>query len=406
LVLTVANSGSPRVLRVLNDRAALDALLRDGTLSRAELESRIGLSKPATADLLSRLEKAGLVTRVGQRDEGPGPRAQLWGVNPTIGYAVGVDVTIGGIDVAIADLRGGVIAEHTAPAADRDPIERLAAAIDAAVASAGLDRDRLTHVTVGIPGAVDPVTGHLRHATGFDAWLGIDLPAAASARLGVPVTIENDVNLVALNELAHGVAADARDVVLVWIAERGAGSSVIVNGELLRGATSGAGEIGFALIPDLAAGEGDPAYGRFGDLVSAASLRALAAREGIVADTALAAVQAARAGGDGDAFLTAFARRIAAMLAGVVSLLDPELIVLDGEICVAGGPELCAAVVRELAPLVEPQVAIVPGRDDVSSVRAGAVQAALTPARERHFAAGSARDVPQSGENPQAQPTH
>jgi predicted NBD/HSP70 family sugar kinase len=390
----VATSGSPRVLRVLNDRAALEVLLQDGPLSRAELEHRIGLSKPATAELLARLEKAALVQRVGQREEGPGPRAQLWSVDPTVGYAAGVDVTTRGIDVGIADLRGEVVGEHVAPLGQGDPVVQLADAVEAAVGAAGIDRSRLTHVTVGIPGAVDPATGHLRHLTGFDGWLGIDVPGRASELLGVPVAVENDVNLVALNERAHGIAADASDVVLLWIAERGVGSSVIVNGELLRGATSGAGEIGFALVPDLAAGPGDAPFGRFGDLVAAPALLALAERHGFTADSAVDAVRRAVADPSGEGFLIAFARRLAAVLASVVSILDPELIVLDGEICVAGGTALCDAVSIELGALVEPQVHIIPGRDDASSVREGAVQAALTPTRERHFAAGSARDVP------------
>ena len=82
----MAKSGSPNVQRVLNDRAALDVFLEEPSISRAELETRIGLSKPATAELLNRLEDAGFVERVGRREGGPGPRAQLWGLRSTLGF--------------------------------------------------------------------------------------------------------------------------------------------------------------------------------------------------------------------------------------------------------------------------------------------------------------------------------
>ena len=112
--------GGPRVLRAMNDRAALYALLHGGPLSRIELEQQIGLSKPAAAELLRRLEQAELVRRAGHRDSGaPGPNAQLWTVNAEAGYAAGVDVSPSGFDVAVADLSGQVIAQRRVrPAAD------------------------------------------------------------------------------------------------------------------------------------------------------------------------------------------------------------------------------------------------------------------------------------------------
>jgi DNA-binding Lrp family transcriptional regulator len=79
-------AGSPRLLREINDRAAIEALLRNGPLTRSELEGLIGLSKPATAQLLTRLETAGTVVRNGLRGGGRGPRAQLWSVNGALAH--------------------------------------------------------------------------------------------------------------------------------------------------------------------------------------------------------------------------------------------------------------------------------------------------------------------------------
>ncbi|MDN4614083.1 ROK family transcriptional regulator [Leifsonia sp. F6_8S_P_1B] len=389
----MSTSGSPSVLRVLNDRAALEVLVREETVSRSQLENLVGLSKPATSQLLARLEHAGLVAKAGHRQDGPGPRAQLWSLKADAGFAAGVDVSAAGIDVAIADLRGTVVAEEFTPADRLGPRDALLVALTAASVKAGIAPETLTHISIGIPGAVDQQTGYLRYASELPGWKQVDLLHLLDDALPVPVTIENDVNLVALNEMAHGTAQGRSDFFLLWIAERGVGSSVVVGGELIRGATLGAGEIGFTPVPDLATATTPFIGHRFGDLITNAALLDLAAAHGIRATGAIDALEQGLAT-DPDGFPRDFARRISAGLAAVVSILDPELIILDGDICVAGGDRLAALVAESLAGLVEPRVPIVSGRDDASSVRAGAVQAALVPAREAHFAAGSTIDVP------------
>jgi predicted NBD/HSP70 family sugar kinase len=390
----MAASGSPSVLRVLNDRAALDILVREQEVSRAQLETLVGLSKPATSQLLTRLERAGLVERGGLRAEGPGPRAQLWRLKADAGHAAGIDVSRNGIDVAIAALDGSVVAESFLPttAEISQPDAALYEALEQACARIGIEPAALSHISIGIPGAVDQLTGQLRYASEVPLWKGVDLLHILEGRIDVPVTIENDVNLVALNEMARGAAQDTKDFLLLWVSERGVGSSVVVGGELIRGATLGAGEIGFTLVPDLSLAPTAPVGNRFGDLMTDTALLDLARGHGIEASGTVEALRLGFAA-DPDGFPRDFARRMSAGLAAVVSLLDPELIVLDGDICVAGGEDFCRLVKEELRELVEPPVSIVSGRDDASSVRAGAVQAALGHARERFFASGSTLDL-------------
>src|SRR6476619_7691022 len=96
--------GTPRLLRGMNDRAALELLLEYGPLSRSRLGELTGLSKPTAAQLLSRLADAGLVIASGSSEGGPGPRAQLYAVNPGAAYVAGLDVAPHGIVAAVADL--------------------------------------------------------------------------------------------------------------------------------------------------------------------------------------------------------------------------------------------------------------------------------------------------------------
>lgn len=85
--------GTPRLLRAMNDRAALDLLLSQGPLSRTTLGNLTGLSKPTASQLLARLEAAHLVRPSGTTAGRPGPNAQLYEINGGIAYVAGLDVT-------------------------------------------------------------------------------------------------------------------------------------------------------------------------------------------------------------------------------------------------------------------------------------------------------------------------
>src|ERR1041384_3008160 len=90
---TAGTPGTPRVLRAMNDRAALDLLLEHGPLSRTRIGKLTGLSKPTASQLRARLEAAGLVRVTGTSEGRPGPNAQLYAVNPKAAYAAGLDGT-------------------------------------------------------------------------------------------------------------------------------------------------------------------------------------------------------------------------------------------------------------------------------------------------------------------------
>jgi predicted NBD/HSP70 family sugar kinase len=388
-------AGSPRLLREINDRAAIDALLRDGPLTRSELEYSIGLSKPATAQLLARLEEEGVVVREGLRGGGRGPRAQLWAVNGAVAHVAAIDLTPRGVDIVIADVSGEVLAEYRHAIAGRgtpdEVLHGFQQATMQACALAGLTLGDLRQVVVGAPGAVNPRTGHLWFAPHLPGWEGFDMPGRLTAELGVPVTIENDVNLVALEEMIAGLAVDARNFVMVWL-DQGIGGAIVIERRLLRGATGGAGEIDWMHVPDRAdADTGIPATGtRFGDLVSSPSVVKLAKAHGIAARNGWTAVQkavqmSAAAEQQGERFLTDLARRVATGVAGVVSVVDPELVLLCGKTGLAGGETLCRLISKELRSLVVPRTPVAFSAVAGNAVRAGALHSALAVVREQVF---------------------
>jgi predicted NBD/HSP70 family sugar kinase len=386
-----AQPGTPSLLRAINDRSALELLLERGPLSRTQLGTLTGLSKPTASQLLARLESAGLVVPVGTTAGRPGPGAQLYEINPDAAFVAGLDVNAARIRVAVADITGGVVAEYRLDTPGRQAtgtVERVRDAVDAAVALAGLERGILRQVVIGTPGALDAGTGKLRYAPHLPGWHSPRLLEELTEGLGVPVAVENDVNLAAIAEQRVGGAKGVDDFVLLWV-EDGIGAAIVMAGRLHRGHTGGAGEVGYMPLPGapLIRNVRRENSGGFQELAGAPAVLALAKAHGIGARTAVEAVTAAVAAArNGDnTVLAALAHRLATGLAAIVAVVDPELVLLSGDIPLAGSEDLRALVQEELTGLAVPRPKLALSAVEGSPVVVGALQAALATARESVF---------------------
>ncbi|KUN29045.1 ROK family transcriptional regulator [Streptomyces antibioticus] len=392
-------AGTPRTLRAMNDRAALDLLLEHGQLSRTRIGKLTGLSKPTASQLLARLEAAGLVLAGGTTEGRPGPNAQLYEVNPAAGYAAGLDVTPERILAAVADITGRTIGSYALPAPGRRTgtpvVQQVTDALDGAVKAAGLARADVHRLVIGTPGAFDPGTGRLRYASHLPGWHTPALLGELAAALPMPVEYENDVNLVAVAEQRLGAARGHDDFVLLWN-EGGLGAALVLGGRLHRGWTGGAGEVGFLPVP------GTPLVrqvtkansGGYQELAGSQAVPRLARELGIddipngpYAEVAAALV--ARAAHSEDPahqqLLETYATRLATGLASLVSVLDPELVVLSGASLTAGGEPLRALVQSELAELAAARPHLVVGDVHEQPVLRGALESALAATRDEVF---------------------
>ncbi|AZP17761.1 ROK family transcriptional regulator [Streptomyces aquilus] len=392
-------AGTPRTLRAMNDRAALDLLLEHGQLSRTRIGKLTGLSKPTASQLLARLEAAGLVLAGGTTEGRPGPNAQLYEVNPAAGYAAGLDVTPERILAAVADITGRTIGSYELPTPGRRTgtpvVQQVTDALDGALKAAGLVRADVHRLVIGTPGAFDPGTGRLRYASHLPGWHTPALLGELAAALPMPVEYENDVNLVAVAEQRLGAARGHDDFVLLWN-EGGLGAALVLGGRLHRGWTGGAGEVGFLPVP------GTPLVrqvtkansGGYQELAGSQAVPRLARELGIddipsgpYAEVAAALV--ARAAHSEDPahqqLLETYATRLATGLASLVSVLDPELVVLSGASLTAGGERLRALVQSELAELAAARPHLVVGDVREQPVLRGALESALAATRDEVF---------------------
>ncbi|GAA3052131.1 ROK family transcriptional regulator [Streptomyces roseofulvus] len=338
-------AASPSTARAINDRLALRLLQDEGPLTAAQLKTLTGLSRPTVADLVERLSGSGLVHVVGEAGaERRGPNAKLYGLVADRAHLAALDVRTRSVSVAVTDLLGTPLAEAAAPvgedAGTGPAVEKAVALLERTAGEAGVER--LHTVAVGAPGLIDPATGELRDSTGLPAWHR-RLVGVLQERLPAHVLVENETNLAAVAELREGAARGREDFVLLWLGQ-GVGAAVVLGGRVRRGASGGAGEIGFLPVPGTS---GLPSStgcdGGFHELVSTVAIEALAAEHGLEPAGALTSGHTA--------FLDAYARRLAVGAAAVASVLDPGCVVLAGETGHQGGPELAARVEAELARL-------------------------------------------------------
>jgi len=391
------------MLRGINDRAALDLLLEHGPLSRTRLGELTGLSKPTASQLLARLEADGLVVASGSSHGGPGPRAQLYAVNPHAGHVAAMDVTPARIVTAVADITGQVVGRHELRTPRRpgpDAVAHVLTALEGATVEAGLTTADLIQLAIGTPGAFDPRSRRLRYARHLPGWHDPDLLDRLAVATGLPVQVDNDVNLAAVAERASGRAAGVDDFVLLW-ADEGLGAAIVIGGRLHGGDTGGAGEVGFLPLPetplvrDVRRGNA----GAFQELAGGPAVLALARSLGLRASTAPAAVRTAlQTPGAGDELLATLGHRLALGIAAMVAVLDPSMVVLSGSVGLAGGERLRSAIADELGSLALSRPRLELAAVAEGPVLTGALHTALTTARDevfdtvRHHASrGSAR---------------
>ncbi|WP_020075245.1 ROK family transcriptional regulator [Cryocola sp. 340MFSha3.1] len=335
--------GTPGWLRETNDRTALSLLLQHGVLTRNRIGELSGLSKPTAAQMVARLETAGLIHVVGEVSGGRGPNAASYAVRTDRMLAVAIDIDAEALHSTVVDASGSEQPIAVTPLAGRSPEEDVRAAIEAACAVAGADPQQVRSVCIGVQGALDPRTDELTYIETLPGWPKQGIGRRLRDALGIEVRIDNDVNLAALAERTDGAGRDTGGFALLWMGD-GLGLSVDQGGSVHRGASGGAGEIGYLPIPRSAA-ELDPEAGDLQDLIGGPAVARLAARHGVSSDGAFAGDPDAR-----EAFLGELARRVAVGVVPVLALLDPELVVLGGPTGSAGGDRLAELVTSELRP--------------------------------------------------------
>jgi predicted NBD/HSP70 family sugar kinase len=346
--------------------AILDLIRSSGIVSRTELIERTGLTGATITRIVRQLLDDGLIEDIGLGEATGGKRRTLLRLNPHARAAVGVSLDHDLITYTIADLSGQVVARQTAKGSGNTPpaevTRRIAEEVDALITSSGVDPE----LTVGIGVAMAGRRGRdneVPFTTSAPDWGHFALEEALGSATGYPVVVDNDATCAAVGEYWAGGLSSSTNFATVYMTS-GFGLGLVTGGQIYRGASRNAGELGHVIV-DPTTGPECPC-GRRGCLHAVAGVErlvALAAQDGgLVRELGLtgtartvrrdyAKLSRAAAAGQESAhrLVKASADHLASVLVSVTNVLDLDQFVLAGPGFNLVGPIYADTVARHLA---------------------------------------------------------
>lgn len=400
-VSAVLHNGSGRAT---TSGRMLDLLRTSGTLSRIELAELSGYTPATITHVVRRLIDDGLVREVGREQQGRGQPRRLLKLDPSAWYAVGIQLDRTTTTIVVVDFAGSRVAtvglRGTGTGGPGASIATLADHVTALLDSSDVPRGRVLGVGLVTHGPQDRGRGMLLTAQPTPDWQEFPLASTLSARLGLPVLLENDATAAAIGEHWAGTVP-TETFGLIYMAS-GIGGGVVVEGDAYRGRASNAVEIGHVAL----GGSDTPCVcGNRGCAQAEAGPRAvveqvladenLAERLGIqgsVEDTLADFERVAQAWRAADPGATAILERSAGWIGRaavtLVNLFDLDTVVLAGPAFVTTGPLYQRHVDAELQghalsrALIRPRVLISTNVDTAAAI-GGALQVLRTVPVER-----------------------
>jgi len=354
----------------------LNLIRRNGPMSRAKLARRTKLSPPTISRVVDSLIQERLVLEIGTAESGEygsGRRPILLQFNPNIGYIVGADVGEIKIRAAVANLQGEIIREITVPTLPHKggdtTTRQLTTTLHQLLNEARITASEIKMMGLSVPGLIDRKTGTVILASTIAGWRNVPLKTIIQEELEVPTFVENNVNMAAIGERRYGAGQGARNLIYVGVST-GIGMGIIIDGRVFYGTNNLAGEISHMTIEENGWQKDYGLHGCLETLISGdemvkwvkKSLRE--GRKSIISNMVeedLEAVTAETvfvAAGRGDELTTEIvthvSRYIGVAIANLVSILDPEVVILGDDIVAAGELPLkvILSIVKKLAPIL------------------------------------------------------
>lgn len=348
----------PQRPRPLAD-SVLRLIWRERQISRSEIARRAELSRSTVSDIVGTLLPTGLVAEVGTGPSRGGRRPIVLEFQDDVLGILGVEIGAAHVGVALTDLRGHVLAWEERPFPVRDDpagTRRLLLELcESCVDQWKHGKRRLVGIGVAMPAPVDPSHPERVSEIVLPAWKGLSELEFLGDRFGTPLLIDNDANLGALAERWWGAGRGVDDFAYIKVAT-GVGSGHVIAGQIYRGATGVAGEIGHLAIDP----HGGPCVcGLRGCLVTFVGQPALLARtEALLGEypasslasrpLTIRALEDAALAGDplANAVVREAAENLGIAVAGMLNLMNPTLVILGGDMARLG--ELLLTPLREM----------------------------------------------------------
>ncbi len=240
----------PKLVREYNELNILRFIKNDGPISRADLAKRYKLSKAAVSEIITNLLEAGYIKEIGTGNSTRfgGRRPILLEFNPKSGYAIGLEIKRDHARVALSDLNAKLYQIKSFSFERGTPLKKVVndifRYIDDYFEIPWVKRSKPIGIGVAIPGLINYRQGKIQESDTLFNWVGFPLKKIFEKRYGIETIIENDVKAISLGETRFGIGKNYDNLVYLWIGD-GLSAGIVINGELYRGVSASAGEIGY-----------------------------------------------------------------------------------------------------------------------------------------------------------------
>ena len=348
-----------RDLKVLNRLLVRETIRRHGPIARYEVAKLTGLTPPTVTVIVNELLREGVVKEIGFGESTGGRRPVMLTLNPRAGYVLAIRLQRGQAMTALLDLGAGILASQILRLDSHLPgevVETVGGSCGQLLEATGIRIEDVFWCGIASPGLIDPSHGVVARSSNL-GWENVPLGKMVSNKLrGIPVHVENISNAAAVGERLFGSGRGCPNLIYLNLSV-GIGAGIIINGEIFGGARGYAGEVGhMVLVP-----EGGPrcSCGREGCFEAICSTRTVLEKaKGILEEMTLKpyglkkenltitevvtrpllelpAIQR---------ILAETGAMIGIAIANLVSLFNPEMVILGGELAQAGSVLLEAAV--------------------------------------------------------------
>ncbi len=371
--------------RPYNRRIVLESVRLNSPTTRGDIAARVGLTVQTVSTIVRELEEQGYLISVREHPKGRGLPPSMLSINPEGGFAIGVHITPIGVDTALIDLSGNVVASQHRAVENVSPetaFRNIGAMVPKLIAAR--PQGRLLGIGMALPGPFDVESMSFIGATTMTGWKNVDIRKRLAELTGLPAFLETDMAAAALGEQLYGIGKHFSEYYYLYFGV-GLGGALVHEGRVMRGAWGNAGEIGH--IPVVPGGELCPC-GNQGCLERYVSLDAYRRADSSAADWTSAVAPVFR-----NAIIT------------IENLFDPETVVLgglgsadllDGLAALAAGLPNSIAARQDRAT---PRVIVARGGEHavLRGAAALAVSGVLSPRFGQEFAGEHHRDVLESG---------
>ncbi|MEN1938530.1 ROK family transcriptional regulator [Paenibacillus sp. 102] len=237
-------------IKLQNKSWVLDIIKHKSPISRADIAKITRMSPTSISRIVSELDQQGLVRETELVTSGVGRKAVLLDICKDALYTIGVGIDTTIVKVGIVNFAGELIAsgllERQPDESYEETLRIISCHIEELIQQAGVSREKIIGLGVGLPGLIDHKNGMVLLSAQL-GWKQVQISKRIQELTGFKVIIDNELKMKTLAEYLCGAAKGSKKATLIGFGT-GVGSALIINGEIYRGETNSAGEIGHTVV--------------------------------------------------------------------------------------------------------------------------------------------------------------